>query len=333
MTTPTLETLSANQGLLVDTAGMAAVALIAYLFGRRTRRAPAAATPKHALLDANLREELGHAQQIAHELEQSGSRLRTEEAAYRASLAEFQHQVKRMQTGEAPGDWRRFSEQADALVEPTMKFAGALAQAYDQLRQQQAQLLTFAGSRIDPATSLQNRRAMEEQLNSQLSLHADGTRKFSLAVFSLSSARQQGEAAGDGRLRAIARLLEDCIRAHDFVARYSEDEFAVLMPQTPAAGALVFSERLLRRAHADLCCPLWGGVVEARPKETPEKLLLRADSALYSARTNDQACLFQHNGSAVRRHQFSLTAPESSDGAPAAAGEIVSPPAVAGRAG
>jgi hypothetical protein len=62
-------------------------------------------------------------------------------------------------------------------------------------------------------------------------------------------------------------------------------------------------------------CPVWGGLVEAAPGESPEKLLSRADSALYSARTHDEACLYLHNGLAVRRHGFELkpAAPAASD--------------------
>jgi hypothetical protein len=38
-------------------------------------------------------------------------------------------------------------------------------------------------------------------------------------------------------------------------------------------------------------------------------LLSRADSALYSARTHEEACLFQHNGVTVRRHAFEVKSP------------------------
>ena len=66
------------------------------------------------------------------------------------------------------------------------------------------------------------------------------------------------------------------------------------MPQTPLAGALAFGERLLRRADVILGCPLWGGVVEATSDESADKLLSRADSALYSARAAGEPSLFLH---------------------------------------
>ena len=97
-----------------------------------------------------------------------------------------------------------------------------------------------------------------------------------------------------------------CIREDDFVARYSADEFVVLMPQTMLAGALAFAERLLMQANVHLACPMWGGVVEAVSDETAEKLLSRADSALYSARAAGGASLFVHTGAGVRRHLVDL---------------------------
>ena len=286
-------------GLLLDTAALAAVALIGYIFGRRTRREAA------GVLDAKLQNGLSRARCIASELEHIASRLRTELAGHQTGIAAFQAQVKSMLIGGAAADWNRLGEQAEALLSPTMKLATSLSLAYDQLRTQQAQLATFAGSRIDPATGLHNRRSMEEQLDA---LTSAGKRRLALALFSVQSATGDADDSGETLLKPVARLLEECVRRNDLVARYSQDEFVVLMPKTTLAGALVFSERLIRMADAELGQAVWGGVVEAAPGEPPTKLLSRADSALYSARTHDAASLFQHNGSSVRRYQFELPA-------------------------
>jgi PleD family two-component response regulator len=143
---------------------------------------------------------------------------------------------------------------------------------------------------------------MEEHLDALISMHADGKRHFALALFSVASDTDESDAACETRLRLVARLLQECMRDNDFVARYSHDEFVVLMPQTTLAGALAFGERLMRNAGAYLKCPVWGGIVEATSGETGQKLLSRADSALYSARAEGYSCLFQHNGVSVRRH-------------------------------
>ena len=291
-----------TQGLLVDTAALAAVALLGYLFARRTRRATAAGG------DVNLLIELARAQTVSKELEHIALRVRTEASAHVRNVAAFQGQVGRMQNGAVVAAWQKLRDQADGLLGPTMKLTTTLSLACDELRQQQAQLMTYAGTRIDPETGLHNRRSMSEHLEALLSVHADGERRLALGLFSISLELDETPEFTEALLKSMARLLEQCVRGNDVVARYSQNEFVVLMPKTPLAGALVFGERLLRQVDGELECPVWGGVVEAAPGETPEKLLSRADSALYSARTHDEACLYQHNGLAVRRHAFDVKA-------------------------
>jgi diguanylate cyclase (GGDEF)-like protein len=284
-----------TDALLIDTTALAAVALIGYIFGRRTRQQPA---PQ----DAKLLDELARAQLIAAQLEHLASRVAAEAGAHRAGFAAFKSHIAKMQAGVAGADWPKLRSRADGLLSSTWRLATGLSLAGDQLRNQQAQLITFSGSRVDPATGVHNRRSMEEHLDALISMHSDGKRHFALALFSVASDVDESEAACETRLRLVARLLQECIRDNDFVARYSHDEFVVLMPQTTLAGAVAFGERLMRNAGAYLRCPVWGGIVEAASGETGQKLLSRADSALYSARAEGDSCLFQHTGVSVRRH-------------------------------
>lgn len=284
------------QGLLMDTAAIAAVALIGYLFCRRNR------AQKHTPHDAKLLDELARAGLIAAQLENLASRLAAETGAHCTSFSGFKSQIDGMQTSGAAADWSKLRQRADSLLGATWRLATSLSLAGDQLRNQQTQLITFSSSRIDPTTGLHNRRSMEEHLDALIAMHADGKRRFGLALFSVAAEANESEAAAETRLRLVARLLQECIRDNDFVARYSDDEFVVLMPQTTLAGALAFGDRLMRRAGAYLRSSVWGGVVEAAAGETAQKLLSRADSALYSARAEGLSCLFQHSGVAVRRH-------------------------------
>lgn len=290
------------QGLLIDTAALAAVALVGYLFGRRSRRP----TPPS---DVTLLIELGRAQCIAKELELIANRLQVETNGQLRCVSTFHRQIDQMQKGATPASWQRLRDQADALLGPTMKLTTTLSLACDELRAQQNQLLTYAGSRTDAVTGLRNRRAMTEHLDALLNAHADGERRLALAMFSPAMPEDESECSADDHLKAVGRLMEQTVRGNDVVARYSGDEFVVLMPKTPLAGALVFAERLARRFDAEFGCALWGGVVEAQPMESSEKLINRAYSALYSARTHEETCLFQHNGTAVRKHQFELRPP------------------------
>jgi GGDEF domain-containing protein len=292
-----LASFSFGQGLLADTAALATVALVGYLFGRRTRRATTGGP------DVTLLIELGRAQSVAKDLSHITHRLLSEATSHVRATRAFQSHVGAMQTGAAASGWQQLRDQADLLIGPTLKLTTTLSLACDELRRQQSHLMTFAGTRVDPETGLHNRRSMGEHLEALLTAHADGERRLALGLFSVPiSSDDPAEAAR--QLKMIARLLEHCVRGNDVIARYSQVEFAVLMPKTPLAGALVFGDRLMRLFEVEMNCPVWGGIAEAGPGESPEKLLSRADSALYSARTSESACLFQHNGISVRRHKF-----------------------------
>jgi GGDEF domain-containing protein len=178
-----------------------------------------------------------------------------------------------------------------------MKLATNLSLAYDELRRQTNQLMVFAGSRTDQETGLRNRKAMEEQLAILLSLHARDARRLALGIFCVGNA---AEPATKEQFATVASLLENTARDTDFVARYSRDEFVVLMPQTSLAGATIFSQRLLKLADRELGVFMYGGIVEVNNDDSLDKILSRADSALYSARSESENCLYQHTGRSLR---------------------------------
>lgn len=294
------------QGAAWAAAAFAAVAFAGYLHRRRVLSRLVDA------VDPQLSVELDRAQHIACELDQVTELLGAHAATQRASVTAFNAQLEAIQAGVTPADWQALGRHVDALLTPTLQLITNLTLAQDQLRTHQASLMTFSGARVDHSTGLHNRRSMDEQLAALLSSHAGGKQRLALALFSAGEAQPEVSAAGEDRVQSIARLLEECVRGNDFAARYSHDEFVVIMPQTTLAGALVFGERLIRLAHTRLGYSLWGGVVETADDESPERLLSRADSALYSARTQSGACLFQHTGASVRRHEIELERPTES---------------------
>jgi diguanylate cyclase (GGDEF)-like protein len=102
-----------------------------------------------------------------------------------------------------------------------------------------------------------------------------------------------GHAAGNQLLRQLAQAIQAELRFTDVAARYGGDEFIVLLPDTPAKGAMEVAERIrMRIANAPLpvngtsvtasvsigiaCYPEDGGTLDA--------LAAHADGALYSAK-------------------------------------------------
>ncbi len=286
------------QGILTDTMALAAVALIGYLFGHRTRQSPAAPS------NEKLTFELSRAALIAKELQQVAQRIRRDVSSHQSRISKFKSRIGDLQREDTAEGWQALNDEAEALLVPTMKLATNLSLAYDQLRKQSTQLMNFADTRTDPQTGVRNRRAMEEQLDVLFSLHAQNDSRFSLALFSMGGhvGDRTSSAHTDDQLRRFAGLLENCSRDTDLVARSSTNEFVVLMPHTSLAGATIYSERLLQQIEDELGCVTGGGIVEVQADDTPQKILSRADSALYSARTNNYSCLYLHNGKTLKPH-------------------------------
>jgi diguanylate cyclase (GGDEF)-like protein len=289
-----------GQGLIVDTTALAAVALIGYLFGRRTRRAQAAPT------DVTLLIELARAQCVAKDLEHLAQRLRTETQGHLAALAAFQGQVELMQRGSVTADWRQLRQHADALMGPTMSLASSLALACDEMRDQQSQLMTFADARVDRETGVLNRRALVEHLQARLTARGEGAKKVALVLCSVDVDPYASVVDGETSLSSVARLIEQFARENDVIARYGPQEFVLLLPRTTLDGGLIVGERLLKVVDASLERRVWAGIVEAEIEETPEELLARAESALRAAAKEETPTLFIHDGTATRRHAFEL---------------------------
>ncbi|MGE0714602.1 MAG: diguanylate cyclase [Alphaproteobacteria bacterium] len=102
-----------------------------------------------------------------------------------------------------------------------------------------------------------------------------------------------GHAAGDRVLQACVTLCRARLRAVDLLGRMGGEEFAVALPETPPAAALVVAERL-RAAIQDTPVDNPGepirvtasiGVATLAPGETSfDQVLARADKALYAAK-------------------------------------------------
>jgi diguanylate cyclase (GGDEF)-like protein len=163
-------------------------------------------------------------------------------------------------------------------------------------------------ARHDPLTGLANRRQFTEVLERALR-HARRTGgEVSLVVADLDRFKNVndtlGHPAGDEVLKAVAGILGEDTRADDLVARLGGEEFALLLVDTDADGALARAERLRTRLE-ETEIPLPGGracrvtssfgvaTQDPRlPSGDGDRLLARADRALYEAkRTGRNRCV------------------------------------------
>jgi diguanylate cyclase (GGDEF)-like protein len=161
----------------------------------------------------------------------------------------------------------------------------ALATALDRQRDTAESL-----ARTDPLTGLGNRRAFTESLASHIALTKRYARPLSMVMLDVDGFKSIndgfGHDAGDDALAAVARILRSEIRDPDLCFRWGGDEFAVLLPETTAAGAEAVTARLQAAALLDVTLPdaqglaITAGVAECRPTDLPDDLMARADAAL-----------------------------------------------------
>ncbi len=300
---PPVLALTLNHGMeigLPATAGLAAVSLIGYLLGKRTRQADLATQ------NAQRQQELDRASGIAQQLESIADELRKELTSHHGRLTKFRRRLCEAQQSRDDATWKQLCHEAESMLLPTMELAEQLSLAYDAIRQQSDSLETFTHDRIDRLTGVGNARALEARLEVLLSAAERTGGNFSVELVSIdrdSSAEDCGdEPVSKSPLPAFARLIESCMRESDYVARYSSNEFVVVMPQTRLAGACVFGERLQRQAVEQLAETVSSGIAESQAGDDARSLLGRADSAFYSAKAAGGNRQFVHTGSHIREH-------------------------------
>ncbi|HTQ39670.1 MAG TPA: GGDEF domain-containing protein [Pirellulales bacterium] len=279
---------------LSTTVALAAVALIGYLVGRRKRE------QQQLSSEVQARRELKRAQAVAKELERIAVAVRRSIATHHSSVLKFKDRVSSLGSDQQEAAWQELCAEAEGMLKPTLKLAAQLATAYDEIRQQSNNLMTFTEVRTDPLTGVSNRRALDETLESMFNMMHRYEQPFSVALLDLDHFKEindeQGHLYGDRMLKAVARLLDDNVRDTDMVARYGGEEFVIVMPQTTLAGASTFSERLRRRVEHQLPLTVSCGVSLAADGDNPQTLLARADAALYSAKAAGRNHVFHHTG-------------------------------------
>jgi diguanylate cyclase (GGDEF)-like protein len=246
------------------------------------------------------RRELQRARGVATELEKIAWTVRQSLAKHHASVSRFKERVSQLSDQQEEAAWRDLCREAEDILRPTLQLATQIANAYDEIRQQSANLMTFTEVRTDPLTGVKNRRGLDDALSTQFALKSRYNAVFSLAMFDIDHFKQvndkEGHLHGDRVLQELARLLDESVRETDIVARYGGEEFVVVMPHTDRAGARIFAERLRSQIESRLTITVSGGVASVQEGDTQETLIARADTALYSAKSAGRNHVFCHTG-------------------------------------
>ena len=162
-----------------------------------------------------------------------------------------------------------------------------------------------ASALTDGMTGLANRRRFDQDLRIECERARRGGDSLALLLVDVDHFKRYndhyGHVSGDACLREVGMAIRGAIRRPaDLASRYGGEEFAVLLPQTDAAGALAMAQRIVD-AIASMALPhaaapqgtvsVSVGWAAARPGEDPgvtagcgEALVEAADRRLYAAK-------------------------------------------------
>ena len=160
-----------------------------------------------------------------------------------------------------------------------------------RLRKLNAALLHL--SNTDSLTGLANRQKLSSCMAEAMIRSHQFDLPFSVLLLDVDNFKNvndtYGHLAGDAVLRALSAIIVKELRVQDTAGRWGGEEFLVLLPETGAEKAVELAENLRNKVAthmfaADLHCTISIGVAEMRHGDTPDTLVHRADTALYSAK-------------------------------------------------
>ena len=173
--------------------------------------------------------------------------------------------------------------------------------AHRELQQMHAHEQFLA--RTDVLTQVSNRRHFFELATHAFAAARRYQLSLSIILFDVDHFKQVNDAfghqAGDETLQSIAQTASKQLREVDVLARYGGEEFIILLPNTNARQAMALAERVRKGIAGDKIDTTAGGVnvtisvgiADILPEEdTLDRLIQRADKALYAAKEAGRNC-------------------------------------------
>ena len=173
----------------------------------------------------------------------------------------------------------------------------------------------------DPLTGLANRRAWDEGLAAAMAGARRTGSPLTVALVDVDHFKafndQHGHGAGDAILRAFAAVAGATVRGADVLARWGGEEFALMLVDcSSGADALAAVDRVRTSMPGPTTCS--AGVATWDGEETAQQLVMRADSALYAAKSEgrDRTVAGPPSGASVPAQRW-LTGSDDAPAAPA----------------
>ena len=182
-------------------------------------------------------------------------------------------------------------ERVQQMCAPVLAFVGIAARNIQLLAESKEDSVR------DSLTRWFNRGHAIEVLRNDLRRGVRSGNRASVIMFDLDGFKTLndtlGHLHGDSALQAVARGVSGLLRGSDLRCRYGGDEFLVILPETPIAGAAQVAENVRQaissldlstgKPRQRLTCSI-GVAAAAEGELEPEQVIARADAALYNAK-------------------------------------------------
>lgn len=147
----------------------------------------------------------------------------------------------------------------------------------------------------DSLTDLQNRRAFDLAMRSEMARCARYSSIFTLVLFDVDRFKlindNFGHAIGDNSLVQLAFIVKKSIRESDTLYRIGGDEFAIICPETIANDAFQLAENVRKKVEqysfqSDSAKTISLGIAEYMDGLSKEQIYQFADKSLYEAKNS-----------------------------------------------
>jgi diguanylate cyclase (GGDEF)-like protein len=251
---------------------------------------------------------------------------RTAETMAATTRVESAVAEKTDQIGVLMGSFSRMLSTIETQTGEINQFAARLDVAYRELESTNTRLKEVSFK--DEVTSLYNRRFFSIRIEEEVSRYRRFKHPVSVVLLDLDGFKavndELGHATGDETLHGVGELLIKHSRGINVICRYGGDEFAVLLVETPKAGAQIYADRIRSVLehhvfpHGQRISASFG--IATLPEDVgpaAEDLLRAADEALYAAKRAGKNRVSSHEPAAAPREPEPAARPEifsSSDG-------------------
>jgi diguanylate cyclase (GGDEF)-like protein len=251
---------------------------------------------------------------------------RTAETVAATTRVESAVAEKTDQIGVLMGSFSRMLSTIETQTGEINQFAARLDVAYRELESTNTRLKEVSFK--DEVTSLYNRRFFSIRIEEEVSRYRRFKHPVSVVLLDLDGFKaindELGHATGDETLRGVGELLGKHSRGINVICRHGGDEFAVLLVETPKAGAQIYADRIRSVLehhvfpHGQRISASFG--IATLPEDVgpaAEDLLRAADEALYAAKRAGKNRVSSHVPAAAPLEPAHAARPEifgSSDG-------------------